>query len=117
MSIELVNKGYLRELIEIAGGQDEGELIGKMLERLVESKDHFLTNSESLLSNEEQLKFESHKLKNQFANLGCTAVSQLLENIYQKAKQHELSEIPFLLHELGTLSENTFQELRQELKH
>jgi hypothetical protein len=113
--VELLNKKHLKELIEIADDQDESELIGKMFAQLANSKDQFLMNCKDLLSDDEKLKFESHKLKNLFANFGCTAVSQLLENIYQKARRHELKEIPFLLNEFKILSEITFFELRQEL--
>jgi len=118
MERELINSNYIRELLEVTEDQQEPDLVFQLFERLVASRDEFLNSSSELVeSNQSQVSFQLHKLKNQFANLGCEAVSKLLEDMYQNAKNHRLDEVRSFLPEFQELSEQTFLQLRSKLKH
>ena len=117
MEKSLVNSQYIRELLEVTEDQQETGLVSQLFQRLIDSRNAFLKSSESLLGDQEQLAFQLHKLKNQFANLGCEAASQLLEDMYQKARHHQSKAVEDLLPSFQTLSDETFQKLRSELSH
>lgn len=117
MEKELVNSKYIRELLEVTEDQKEFDLVSQLFQRLIVSRDEFLNSTALQNRQEEQIAFQLHRLKNQFANLGCEAVSQLLEDMYQLARSHHLSEVENLLPQFKSLSDETFQKLRSELSH
>lgn len=118
MEKELVNQEYLKELLGVARDQDEDDLVGQMYGRLVQSRDQFLDDSTGMIdSDHKKLQFELHKLKNQFANLGCEAVSQLLERMYQLARKEETSEVQKLMIDFQQLSDVTLKQLQNEISH
>jgi hypothetical protein len=65
----------------------------------------------------EQISFQLHKLKNQFANLGCEAASQELEEMYQLARAKDFDEVQKRLSKFEELSSQTFQKLQLQLNH
>jgi len=114
----LINQEYLQELLMITEDQEEDDLLNQMYGRLVQSRNDFLDHSSEMLdSDHKKLQFELHKLKNQFANLGCVAVSQLLENMYQLARQENTDQIQNLMSEFLQLSEITLKQLQTEIRH
>ncbi len=118
MERELINQKYLHELLDVAQDQEEGDLISQMYGRLVESRDSFFAQVAGLLQTDlPQLQFDLHKLKNQFGNLGCEAVSNLLEEMYQLAKGQKTNELQALLPNLRQLSDETLEKLQRVLIH
>ena len=118
MERELINHQYIQELIGVARDQEQDDLITHLFSRLIESRKNFLHHSTELLeASQDKLGPELHKLKNQFANLGCEAVSQLLEEMYQFAKQRETQQVRSRLPEFEELSEKSLQQLQNEIKH
>lgn len=118
MERELINQKYLRELIGVARDQDEDDLVSHLFGRLIESRKRFLHHSTELLdSPQEKLGPELHKLKNQFANLGCEAVSYLLEEMYQFAKNNDARQVESRIREFEQLSEQSLQQLQIEIQH
>ncbi len=118
MERELVNTTYLQELLDVTADQKEFDLISQLYQRLVTSRDEFLSAFEERMKNDrEQISFQLHKLKNQFANLGCVAVSQLLEDMYQQSRKQNFAGVQGRLGELKDLSDRTFQELQAHVNH
>jgi HPt (histidine-containing phosphotransfer) domain-containing protein len=118
MEQELINSKYIRELLEVTEDQQEPDLVFQLFQRLIASRDEFLNSSQEINeANQSEVSFKLHKLKNQFANLGCEAVSHLLEEMYQSARNHNLQEVRNSLPELRSLSDQTFQQLSSKLKH
>jgi hypothetical protein len=118
MEYDLVNLAYLQELLEVTKDQQEFDLLSQLFRRLIASRDEFISSFQSfLIEDPNQISFQLHKLKNQFANLGCVAVSHYLEEMYQMARQQKLNEVEEMLAELKFLSERTFQTLSSELSH
>lgn len=118
MQKQLVNSQYVRELLEVTEDQNEFDLVTQLFQRLMLSRDEFLKASLDWIEKDNsQLSFQLHKLKNQFANLGCEAVSQMLEDMYQQSRQHHPEKVREMLPALRDLSDQTFDELRLELKH
>lgn len=117
MEQDLINQEYLQELRHVAQDQDEHDLVSQLFERLLQNSELFLSQAAELLNDEKKLQFELHKLKNQFANLGCVAASHLLEEMYQLARQQQIQEVKAKLQEFRQLSENTFKQLQSELSH
>lgn len=117
MERELINHEYLRELLSVAQDQDENDLVSHLFDNLLQNRNHFLDQSSQLLADEPKLQFELHKLKNQFANLGCEAASQLLEQMYQLARHHDTAKVRQMLEEFHTLSDTTLKQLQSELSH
>ncbi len=117
MENELINHEYLKELLDVAEDQKENDLVTQLFNSLLKKRDEFLQQAAKLLANENEMQFELHKLKNQFANLGCVAVSSLLEKMYQLAKSHDMSQVQRLLSEFQNLSERSLNQLRTELSH
>lgn len=118
MEKELINQEYLRELLTITEDQAEDDLLDQMYGRLVASRNDFLDHSLEMIElDHKKLQFELHKLKNQFANLGCVAVSQLLESMYQLARQEEAPRVKSLMTEFQQLSDITLKQLQNEIKH
>jgi hypothetical protein len=114
MQSELINTSYIHELIELSQDQNQPALVLQLFDRLQQSRDDFFI---SIADDSSQLAFQLHKLKNQFANLGCLAASLLLEDMYQIAKNQNIEGVRNLLPQFKQLSEETFQKLRLELKH
>jgi hypothetical protein len=118
MERELVNTAYLQELIDVTADQKEFDLISQLFDRLVISRDEFVNAFEGRMKNDrEQISFQLHKLKNQFANLGCEAASQKLEEMYQLARSNKFDEVQQRLGEFEELSSQTFQKLQARLNH
>jgi len=118
MEKELVNSKYIRELLDVTEDQKEFDLVSQLFQRLIASRDGFLKSFEgNIAADQADIAFQLHKLKNQFANLGCEAVSQVLENMYQLARNHQLNQVQDLMPKLRALSDETFQKLRSELNH
>jgi hypothetical protein len=114
MQSELINASYIQELIELSQDQNEPGLVSQLFSRLEQSRNEFFL---SVGDDSAQLAFRLHKLKNQFANLGCLAASLLLEEMYQIAKNQNVEGVRNLLPHFKQLSEETFQKLRLELKY
>lgn len=113
----LINQEYLRELRHVADDQDESDLVMQLFRNLLKHRNEFLHQTQQLLSDEAKLQFELHKLKNQFANLGCEAASKMLEEMYQLAKQHETEKVRERIGEFHQLSDETLEKLQIELNH
>ncbi len=121
MEQELINHNYLQELLLVAQDQKEDDLVNGLFRRLQEAREVFLLHCLQWTGpsfDRKQLRFDLHKLKNQFANLGCIAASQLLENMYQIADQPEKDEeFASFLKQFQFVSELTLNQLRSELRH
>ena len=118
MEQELINQEYLQELLMITEDQAEDDLLNQMYGRLVQSRNDFIDHSGEMIdSDNKKLQFELHKLKNQFANLGCVAVSKLLENMYQLAKQERTEQVQNMMSEFLRLSDITLKQLQTEIRH
>lgn len=118
MERELINQKYIQELLDVARDQDQDDLVSHLFGRLAQSRKDFLHQSTEMLdASQEKLGPELHKLKNQFANLGCEAVSQLLEEMYQFAKKNETHQVRSRLPEFEKLSEESLQQLQDQISH
>ena len=131
MEPQLINHEYIQELLSVAQDQNEDNLVMHLFGRLMEAREAFLQGlfakssleTEASVSGEmkldrKQLRFDLHKLKNQFANLGCVAASQLLEQMYQIAEVPEKDpEFKTLFELFQKVSDSTLVELKIELHH
>ena len=122
MEPQLINHDYIQELLSVAQDQKEDSLVMHLYGRLLEARETFLKDpffaSIDWKTDRKQLRFELHKLKNQFANLGCVAASQLLEQMYQIAENAETDlEFKTLFERFQEVSAMTLTQLRSELRH
>jgi hypothetical protein len=121
METDLINHDYIQELLLVAQDQKEDDLVTHLFSRLQEARENFLLHSVDWREptfDRKQLKFDLHKLKNQFANLGGVAASQLLEEMYQIADNPQKDEeFSSLLKRFQFISELTLSQLRSELRH
>jgi len=118
MERALINSGHLRELQEIAQEQGLDHFVENMRKSLERAWEQFLARKieASMIAEKcDGLMTDLHQLKNQFSNLGCEEVSDLIEDLHQCLRIQDFEKYVRLQPSLVGKAIETLQLLKQEI--